>query len=216
MKKPASYLALTVALLLILGLAGVNAEGPSQPQEADILGPVIFSELSSSYVVNIFSPENSGVYANPLVLVFSVEANVFLDQYGDIGYSVDNGEIRRVTDFTNKTVEQRDGGLWYWSPVKVNASVPLPVLAEGNHNVTVYYGGQSEGTPKNPSLQRYTVTAHSTVNFTVLNDDADAPSNVQSATQLEPFPVLTAIAVSSVVALSVIASLLFYFKRIRH
>jgi hypothetical protein len=147
------------------------------------------------------------------VIVFSVEANVFLDQFGDIGYSVDNGEIMRVTDFTNRTGGPPSEGLWYWSLVTVNASVPLPMLAEGSHNVTVYYGTQYEGTPKNPSLQRYEVYAHSTVNFAIIKDDTDAQGTALPENQKTQFPLLTVIAVSSVIAVSASAGLLFYLKR---
>jgi len=54
----------------------------------------------------------------------------------------------------------------------------LPTLSEGTHNATVYYGWQYLGTPENPSLQRYEVFAHATVDFMVVNTHA---TNVSTA-----------------------------------
>jgi hypothetical protein len=101
-------------------------------------------------------------------------------QFGNVGVSVDGGVVNSVTDFITKSVVQ-SGPDWYWYLTTVLASVMLPTLSEGNHNVTVYYGWQYLGIPENPSLERYEVFAYATVSFVVGNVDTTAPSiSIQS------------------------------------
>ncbi len=137
------------------------AAAQPQPPDVDTLGPVVYSVESGS--VKILSPKNSDNCVNPVQLNFTVLAGGMLGQFGNVGVSVDGGVINSVKDFVNKTVVQSRSE-WYVYETTVLASVKLPTLSEGNHNVTIYYGWQYLG-----SNQRYQVFAHSTIDFTVTN-----------------------------------------------
>ena len=162
-----------LALLISSFLIPLVVEAQPEPPNVDILGPVVFFSESGNVV--ILSPKKSTNYENPIQLNFTVEATGMLGQFGNVGVSLDGGVINSVTDFINKSVVQ-SGPDWYWYRTKVLASVMLPTLSEGTHDVTVYYGWQYLG-----SSQRYEVFAHATVNFVVVNVDTSAPSiSIQS------------------------------------
>ena len=173
MKRKA--LALILALLISSFLIPLVAEAQPEPPNVDTLGPVVFSVQSGNVV--ILSPRNSTNYVNQIQLVFAVSADGMFGQFGNVGVSLDGGVINSVTDFIDKSVVQ-SGPDWYWYRTTVLAGVMLPTLSEGTHTATVYYGWQYLGIPENPSLQRYEVFAHATVDFMVA--DADA-TNVSTA-----------------------------------
>jgi hypothetical protein len=158
--------AVILALLLFSFLTplGVDAQAPEPPNVATLGPPVI---LSGNFLtdVKIFSPEDQSYLHNPIRLNFSVTAVGMFGQFGNVGYSVDGGVIRSVTEFVNKSVEF-EGPDWYWDRTTVFASIVLPTLSDGFYNVTVYYGWQYLGT-NNPSLERYEVYAYATVVFAV-------------------------------------------------
>jgi hypothetical protein len=161
--------ALILLLILCFLISNISfplvVEAQPQPPNVDTLGPVVF--FSQSGNVTILSPKNSTNYENPIQLNFTVEARGMFGQFGNVGVSLDGGVINSVTDFINKSVVQ-SGPDWYWYQTIVLASVMLPTLSEGTHNVTVYYGWQYLGIPENPSLQRYEVFAYSTIDFIVV------------------------------------------------
>jgi hypothetical protein len=172
MKRKA--LAPILALLISSFLIPLVVEAQPEPSNVDTLGPVTFIGETDDVVV-ILSPKSSTNYENPIQLNFTVEATGMLGQFGNVGVSVDGGVINSVTDFVNKSVVEAGRPEWYWYRTTVLASVMLPTLSEGTHNVTVYYGWQVG------SDQRYEVTAHATVNFVVVNVDSTAPSvSIQS------------------------------------
>jgi hypothetical protein len=160
----------------------VEAQAP-EPPDVDTLGPAVFSYESGNVV--ILSPRNSSNYANPIQLIFAVEENGMFGQFGNVGVSLDGGVINSVTDFIRKSVEPTD--MPWWLRTTVLASIKLPNLSEGAHSVTVYYGWQYLGIPENPSLQRYEVFAHATVDFKVVNANitnmSDTVSDIASYTQ---------------------------------
>jgi hypothetical protein len=167
--------ALTLISIFLISsfLIPLVVEAQPEPPNVDTLGPVVFFSESGNVV--ILSPKSSTNYENPIQLNFTVEALGMFGQFGNVGVSVDGGVINSVTDFINKSVVQ-SGPAWYWYLTTVLASVMLPALSEGNHNVTVYYGWQYLGV--NP---RYEVCAYATVNFVVVNVDTTAPSvSIQS------------------------------------
>ena len=86
----------------------------------------------------------------------------------------------------------------------------LPSLSKGTHNATVYYGWQYLGIPENPSLQRYEVFAHSTVEFLVVGANT---INGEDTTNGEDF--VPAIVLSGVIVVVVVVGLSVYFKK-RH
>jgi hypothetical protein len=167
--------ALIVAIFIFSFLIPLVAEAQPEPPNVDTLGPVVFSYQSGNVI--ILSPKNSSNYVNQIQLIFAVEAPGAFGQFGNVGVSLDGGVINSVTDFIGKSVVPR-GIDWYWWSTTVLASIMLPTLSEGTHNATVYYGWQYLGTPENPSLQRYEVFAHATVDFMVVNTHA---TNVSTA-----------------------------------
>jgi hypothetical protein len=175
MKRKASEFIL--AILISSFLIPLVAEAQPEPPNVDTLGPVQFLPPSGS--VTILSPANSSNYSNQVQLIFVVEALGMLGQFGNVGVSIDGGVINSVTDFMNKSVAQ-SGSAWYWYWTTVLASVMLPTLSEGTHTATVYYGWQYLGIPENPSLQRYQVAAHATVDFVVVNTEATNVSTTNS------------------------------------
>jgi hypothetical protein len=166
---------LALALLIVSVLISLVVEAQPEPPNVDILGPVVFLPPSGSAI--ILSPINSTSYVNQIQLVFVVEAYGLLGQFGNVGVSIDGGVINSVTDFIDKSVVESAGAA-EWYKITVLASVTLPTLSEGNHTATVYYGWQYLVIPEDPSLRRYEVCAHATVNFTVVNADT---SNVSTA-----------------------------------
>jgi hypothetical protein len=171
--KKAVVLALT--LLISSFLIPLVAEAQPEPPNVDTLGPVVLCPPSGNAI--ILSPINSTSYVNQIQLFFVVEAYGLLGQFGNVGVSIDGGVINSVTDFIDKSVVESAGAA-EWYKITVLASVTLPTLSEGNHTATVYYGWQYLVTPDDPSLRRYAVVAHGTVNFTVVNADT---SNVSTA-----------------------------------
>lgn len=135
MKGKAS--AFILALLISSFLIPLVVEAQPEPPNVDTLGPAVFSYQSGNVI--ILSPKNSTNYVNPIQLNFTVEANGMLGQFGNVGVSLDGGVINSVTDFINKSVVQ-SGPDWYWYRTTVLASVMLPILSEGTHSATVYYG----------------------------------------------------------------------------
>jgi hypothetical protein len=170
-KAVVSALALLIASVLI----SLVVEAQPEPPNVDTLGPVVFLHPSEGSAI-ILSPINSTSYVNQIQLVFVVEAYGLLGQFGNVGVSIDGGVINSVTDFIDKSVVE--SGQQYWYKITVLASVTLPTLSEGNHTATVYYGWQYLGIPNDPSLRRYAVVAHGTVNFIVVTADT---SNVSTA-----------------------------------
>jgi hypothetical protein len=170
-KAVVSALALLIASVLI----SLVVEAQPEPPNVATLGPVVFLHPSEGSAI-ILSPINSTSYVNQIQLVFVVEAYGLLGQFGNVGVSIDGGVINSVTDFIDKSVVE--SGQQYWYKITVLASVTLPTLSEGNHTATVYYGWQYLGIPNDPSLRRYAVVAHGTVNFIVVTADT---SNVSTA-----------------------------------
>jgi hypothetical protein len=184
-------LAIVILLSILLSPSMVQAQAPTPPS-VPTLGPVvIISAGDGSTYVNILSLQNQSYSKNPVALDFSVKAMGMLGQFGNVGYSVDDGTIYSVSDFLNKSVDKGVGPDWYWDSTTVTASAVLPQLSDGVHSVTVYYGWQYLGTPKNPSLERFEVTAYANVVFNVGNSPApaetnSAPSVVPSLTTVTP------------------------------
>jgi hypothetical protein len=177
---------LALAFLIVSVLIPLVAEAQPEPPNVDTLGPVVFLQPSEGSAI-ILSPINSTSYVNQIQLVFVVEAYGLFGQFGNVGVSIDGGVINSVTDFMDKSAVE--SGQQYWYKTTVLVSVALPTLSEGNHTVTVYYGWQYIGIPDDPSLRRYEVVAHGTVNFTVVNADtanvSTAVSDITSYTKPE-------------------------------
>jgi len=191
-----------VALLsIIISYPFVGAQ--PTPPAVDTLGPAIFPYYTPNNITTIYSPINGGIYPNPIFLNFSVSVTAMLGQFGNVGYSLDDGNITSVNDFINQTVDYNptDTPAWYFYNTTAFASVVLPPLSEGIHNVTVYFGWQYLGTPENTSLKRFEVSSLATSNFIV--GEISTPS-------ANPLPSLTTILVVIVVLIIVIVVGLLY------
>jgi hypothetical protein len=160
--KKALIVAIFISFLLITSVA----EAQPEPPNVSTLGPPVFYHYGSDEGVKILSPKNESKCVNPVQLSFTVEADGFFGQFGNVGVSLDGGVINSVTNFISKSVEELDYPL-YWYRTTVKANVKLPTLSEGTHNITVYYGWQYQGIPENPSLERYEVFAQRTVKFSI-------------------------------------------------
>lgn len=195
---------LIVALLSIV--ISSSLVGAQTPPVVETLGPAVFYYYSPNNMIIIYNPTNEVTYQNPVALNFSVAATGLFGQFGNIGYSLDGGNITSVNDFINKTVDENptDAPAWYFYNTTAFASVVLPSLSEGVHNVTVYYGWQYLGIPNNPSLERFEVFSYATLNFTV-------------AEKNNSFPTTTLTVVTSITLVAVVATivLLYIMKKNR-
>jgi hypothetical protein len=161
--KKALVVAIFILSLLIISVAEAQPELPND----NTLGPPVFNnQYKSTSVIMILSPENSSTIVNSVQLSFTVAADGFFGEFGHVGVSVDGGVIYSVTEFTRKSAKELDYPM-YWYRTTVKANVKLPTLSDGTHNATVYYGWQYQGIPENPSLERYEVSAQSTVQFII-------------------------------------------------
>jgi hypothetical protein len=173
MKRKAS--ALILVLLISSFLTPLVAEAQPTPPDGDTLGPAEFNSQYETGSVIILSPENSTIHGNPIQLNFTVSVKGFFGQFGNVGFSVDGGVIKSVTNFVNKSVVSTE--YQFWDLTTVVASVTL-FLSEGTHNATAYLGWQYQGIGR-----RYQVYAYATVQFTI---DTTPPTisvlSIQNAT----------------------------------
>ncbi|MDI9578909.1 MAG: hypothetical protein QM398_12345 [Thermoproteota archaeon] len=171
----------TLGAVLLFLLVSALVLGIVEAANNDILGPIVIRSAGDSGTnIQILSPQNNDTSNNPIQLHFYVHAsiNVYGD-FGDIGYSIDEEDVYRVNEIYRKTRQQHgDSALG-----EFQVNITLPILEQGQHTLTAYYGYQIPGTPNNPSLERYEVFAYSTVEFTVKNKDATPPEiTVESPT----------------------------------
>ncbi len=167
-------------MLFLLAISLVKAQAPTPPTVAT-LGPAVICSAGDNIV--IFSPQNDKTFSSKEIqLNFTLQAMGMFGQFGNVGYNLDGGTIYSVNDFVNKSVDHpTDAPDWYWNRTTVFASIVLPNLSEGVHNVTVYYGYQYLGT-NNPSLERFEVWAYSSAIFAVADsqqtsaDPSSSPS----------------------------------------
>jgi len=172
----------TLVVVLLFLLVSTVVFDTIEAAKNNTLGPLdIWSAGDSGTNIQILSPQNNSTTNNPVQLYFCVHALALLySDFGQIGYSIDNGDIYEVKEFLRKRSQEYGDTLIgeFW------ANITLPNLTEGNHNITTYYGYQFSGTASNPSSKRYSVSAYSTVEFTVKNKDVTPPEiTVESPTQ---------------------------------
>jgi hypothetical protein len=147
--------AVFITMLLFSVLIGVQFINKAK---AETLGPIVmwYQGIPSANDVVISSPINGIYNVSSILLNFTVEA---LGGIYDVGYSLDDGVVERITNLT-KTSET--GSIPYVT-YTVKGNVLLSNLSSGNHSVTVYQGYQY----RPPANERFEVYAYSFVNFTV-------------------------------------------------
>ena len=195
MKKALTIVILLVILLIPLLLA--EAQAPTPP-DVPTLGPATFFYADESgYSIKILSPQNQSRYSKQIQLNFTIEVTTMLGQFGNVGYSLDNGIINSISSFVNKTVEKTGIPDWYYWTTTASANLILPALSEGNHNITIYYGWQYLGIPENPSLERFEVSSYKTVEFTVDTSPPTVPEVPATLAIIFLFMTVLAVAVVS-------------------
>jgi hypothetical protein len=152
--KITSLIGLLAIILLVSSSCLVNKV------KADTLGPTIIIIENSYRMVQIFSPQEITYNSSTIFLNFTVRAGRGIY---DVGYSLDNGTIQRVTNLTQILVEDAPDMQAPPPHVVVTdlGNVTLSNLTKGNHSLTVYYGFQYDYNP------RFEVIGSSTINFSI-------------------------------------------------
>jgi hypothetical protein len=154
-----------MSCLTLLTVKPADAQVPTPP-DVPTLGPIIICDQGN--YLNVSSPQNRNYPNNPIQLTFTITVSTMLGQFGNVGYSIDGGVVTSIRNLPlTETRPDPYSGEWYYYTETASASLDLPQLSDGAHNVTVYYGWQYLGVPQNPSLQRFEVYAYQTVNFTI-------------------------------------------------
>jgi hypothetical protein len=128
---------------------------------AEILGPINLAFYSGEGI-KILSPLNMTYNSSSILLSFSGEAYCSFEiEIGDVGYSLDNGEIKKVTNIAIGSQVPIPAINIITTRVTYTGGVFLSNLSDGTHIITVYRGYQ------NQRRERYDVFAYSNATFTV-------------------------------------------------
>jgi hypothetical protein len=157
MKKAA--LALIMALLL-----SVAAGAKFNKVKAETLGPPTFlsTESASPDILFISSPQNTTYHEHSILVNFTVTVP---NAINEVGYSVDNGSIQRITNLIKVSEESVPYGTILLPPyirVTYLGTFALNGLSEGNHWVTIYQGYQYTG-----RWARYEIAVWATAEFSI-------------------------------------------------
>jgi hypothetical protein len=149
-----ALLALLTIILLVFSSCMVNEV------KADTLGPTIINIGNSYGMIQIFSPQDITYNSSTILLNFTVRAGRGIY---DVGYSIDNGTIQRVSNLTQILVESAPDMQAPPPHIVVTdlGNVTLSNLTKGNHTLTVYNGFQYDYNP------RFEVIGSSTINFSI-------------------------------------------------
>ena len=155
---------LLVAAFIALFLSSILA-GPQFISEvkAETLGPVDMSHYSGN-VINIASPRNETYNSSSVMLSFTGETYYSVN---DVGYSLDEGAIERVTKLATIQVPAPEVNI-ICVRITYMGALFISNLSDGKHSITVYQGYQYR-----QHNERYEVYAYSNVNFTI---DTTAPN----------------------------------------
>jgi hypothetical protein len=131
---------------------------------ADFLGPINDLGINAS-TVEIISPQNVSFNRNAVLLNFTVvsQHDVF-----DVGYSLDNKAILRITSLIKISEESAVMELPPYILVTSLGTLILSDLSDGTHTVTVYQGRQWTGFGA-----RYDILGFASVSFSI---DTKAPN----------------------------------------
>ena len=151
-----TLLTATTVLALVMSMVLVQEV---KVAEAETLGPVKLPQNNNSHIT-ISSPQNTTYYENSVLVEFTVKAFYSVE---DVGYSLDDGPVERITDL--KFIKSEDTpGVYLFKTVYYLGRFYLKNLQDGNHSITIYEGVQySMRTHGNG----YEVHQYSSVNFTV-------------------------------------------------
>jgi len=160
MKRKATTLTFVLALLLS-AVAGAQFN----KAKAGTLGPPTFLSTQSAFppdMILISSPQNTTYHANSIFVNFTVTVP---NAIYDVGYSVDNGSIQRITNLVKVSEVPVPYGTILLPPyirVTYMRTFFLYGLSEGNHSVTIYQGYQYTG-----RWARYEIALWTTAEFSI-------------------------------------------------
>lgn len=199
MKRTAFALTLILALLFS-AVAGAQFNNV----KAETLGPLVwgppeYPDYPEENRVTIFSPQNTTYSGNSIFVNFTVNGFVYVPLTSfysiyDVGYSLDEGPIEKITNLTYRNNTPSGSPAFYH--VTYLGNLTLSGLQNGEHSLTIYQGRQYDE-PDN----RYQVYASASANFAM-------------NTPLSPEPFPTALVMASIAAVIVVGVvLLVYFKK---
>ncbi|MCJ7560103.1 hypothetical protein MUO79_05735 [Candidatus Bathyarchaeota archaeon] len=158
MKRTALVLTLLL-VMLPLSCLSVNEV------KAETLGPPTYLSTQSAFppdMILISSPQNTAYHAHSIFVNFTVTVP---NAIYDVGYSVDNGSIQRVTNLVKVSEVPVPYGEILLPPyirVTYMGTFFLYGLSEGNHSVTIYQGYLYTG-----KWQRYEIALWTTAEFSI-------------------------------------------------
>lgn len=155
------FIATSISALLFLMLLGTQFD----KAKAEILGPSTFISTQSAFppdMIIISSPQNTIYHANSIFVNFTITVP---NAIYDVGYSVDNGSIQRITNLVKVSEVPVPYGEILLPPyirVTYMGTFFLYYLSEGNHSVTIYQGYFYTG-----KWQRYEIALWTTAEFLI-------------------------------------------------
>jgi hypothetical protein len=152
--------AILISALLMSAVAGTQFN----KAKAETLGPPTFlsTESASSDILFISSPQNTTYNSHSILVNFTVTVP---NAINEVGYSVDNGSIQRITNLVKVSEESVPYGTILLPPyirVTYMGTFVLNGLSEGNHWVTIYQGYQYTG-----RWARYEIAVWATAEFLI-------------------------------------------------
>ena len=150
-----------VSGLLLSAIAGAQFN----KAKAETLGPPTFLSTQSAFPPNmiiISSPQNTTYHAHSIFVNFTVTVP---NAINDVGYSVDNGSIQRITNLVKVSEVPVPYGEILLPPyirVTYVGTFFLDDLSEGNHSLTIYQGYFYTG-----KWQRYEIALWTTAQFLI-------------------------------------------------
>jgi hypothetical protein len=159
-KRKALITAIIISVLLFSAVAGTQFN----KAKAETLGPPTFlsTQSASSDILFISSPQNTTYHSHSILVNFTVTVP---NAIYDVGYSVDNGSIQRITNLVKVSEVPVPYGEILLPPyirVTYMGTFVLNGLSEGNHWVTIYQGYFYTG-----KWQRYEIAVWATAEFLI-------------------------------------------------
>lgn len=160
MKKKLLSTAILISALVMSAVAGTQFN----KAKAETLGPPTFlsTKSASPDILFISSPQNTTYHSHSILVNFTVTVP---NAINEVGYSVDNGSIQRITNLVKVSEESVPYGTILLPPyimVTYMGTFVLNGLSEGNHSVTIYQGYFYTG-----KWQRYEIALWTTAEFSI-------------------------------------------------
>jgi hypothetical protein len=185
MSKKKLLAAAFIAVLIVSMLISATYVNEAR---AEILGPLVirWDAFPSINEIEISTPRNTTYTESSVLLNFTLS---IYGSIGDVGYSIDGGEVERITNLTE--IFQEPAPSLYLPPYVHTiywGNLTFSDLSQGNHSITVYLGYQHLGSHK-----RYEVYSFASANFTISTPTlpTEIPFNPSPTEQPTPAPTLS-------------------------